>query len=71
MLDKKERTKIAECALIKRDKLLLLGPNILLKSPADLLYCRLGFRNIIIICKIRGFHGGDYEEWRLLGCDAT
>jgi hypothetical protein len=19
-------------------------------------------------CKIGGFHGGDYEEWRLLGC---
>jgi hypothetical protein len=20
------------------------------------------------ICKICGFHGGDYEEWQLLGC---
>jgi hypothetical protein len=23
------------------------------------------------ICKIRGFQGGDYEEWRLLGCYAV
>jgi hypothetical protein len=22
-------------------------------------------------CKILGFHGGDYEEWRLLGCYAV
>jgi hypothetical protein len=22
-------------------------------------------------CKISGFHGGDYEEWRLLGCYAV
>jgi hypothetical protein len=22
-------------------------------------------------CKIWGFHGGDYEEWRLLGCYAV
>jgi hypothetical protein len=24
-----------------------------------------------LICKIRGFHGGDYEEWCLLGCYAV
>jgi hypothetical protein len=23
------------------------------------------------ICKIWGFHGGDYEEWCLLGCYAV
>jgi hypothetical protein len=23
------------------------------------------------ICKISGFHGGDYEEWCLLGCYAV
>jgi hypothetical protein len=23
-----------------------------------------------IICKTSGFHGGDYEVWRLLGCYA-
>jgi hypothetical protein len=23
------------------------------------------------ICKILGFHGDDYEEWRLLGCYAV
>jgi hypothetical protein len=22
-------------------------------------------------CKILGFHGGDYEKWRLLGCYAV
>jgi hypothetical protein len=22
-------------------------------------------------CKISGFHGGDYEEWRFLGCYAV
>jgi hypothetical protein len=22
----------------------------------------------VTLCKICGFHGGDYEEWRLLGC---
>jgi hypothetical protein len=26
--------------------------------------------NIIITCKIWGFRGGDYEEWRLRGCYA-
>jgi hypothetical protein len=26
---------------------------------------------ILKICKIRGFHGGDDEEWRLLGCYAV
>jgi hypothetical protein len=25
---------------------------------------------LIYICKIRGFHGGDYEELRFLGCYA-
>jgi hypothetical protein len=24
-----------------------------------------------ILCTILGFHGGDYEEWRLLGCYAV
>jgi hypothetical protein len=24
----------------------------------------------IHLCKIFGFHGGDYEEWCLLGCYA-
>jgi hypothetical protein len=24
-----------------------------------------------ILCKIWGFHGGDYEEYRLLGCVAV
>jgi hypothetical protein len=24
-----------------------------------------------MLCKIRGFYGGDYEEWRLLGCYAV
>jgi hypothetical protein len=25
----------------------------------------------LMLCKIRGFHGGDYEEYRLLKCDAV
>jgi hypothetical protein len=25
----------------------------------------------IIVCKTWGFHGGDYEEWCLLGCYAV
>jgi hypothetical protein len=25
----------------------------------------------LVLCKIWGFHGGDYEECRLLGCDAV
>jgi hypothetical protein len=29
------------------------------------------FINIFRTCKISGFHGGDYEEWRLLGCYAV
>jgi hypothetical protein len=24
--------------------------------------------NLLMLCKIRGFHGGDYEEFLLLGC---
>jgi hypothetical protein len=27
-------------------------------------------RNVIDICRIWGFHGSNYEEWRLLGCYA-
>jgi hypothetical protein len=27
--------------------------------------------NFVTKCKIRGFRGGDYEEWRLLGCYAV
>jgi hypothetical protein len=27
--------------------------------------------NQLMLCKIWGFHGGDYEECRLLGCDAV
>jgi hypothetical protein len=27
--------------------------------------------NMMITCKIWGFHGGDYEEWCLLGCYAV
>jgi hypothetical protein len=29
------------------------------------------FSNTISLCKIWGFHGGDYEEYRLLGCYAV
>jgi hypothetical protein len=25
----------------------------------------------LLFCKILGFHGGDYEEWCLLGCYAV
>jgi hypothetical protein len=29
------------------------------------------FTAFLFHCKIRGFHGGDYEEWYLLGCYAV
>jgi hypothetical protein len=29
------------------------------------------FRDIMVTCKILGFHGGDYEECCLLGCYAV
>jgi hypothetical protein len=25
----------------------------------------------LFLCKVWGFNGGDYEEWRLLGCYAV
>jgi hypothetical protein len=25
----------------------------------------------VMLCKTRGFHGGNYEDGRLLGCDAV
>jgi hypothetical protein len=25
----------------------------------------------LMLCKVCGFHGGDYDECRLLGCDAV
>jgi hypothetical protein len=25
----------------------------------------------LMLCKIGGFHGGNYEEWHLLGCYAV
>jgi hypothetical protein len=28
------------------------------------------YRLISELCKILGFHGGDYKEWCLLGCHA-
>jgi hypothetical protein len=27
-----------------------------------------GCKEVLKLCKILGFHGGDYEEWHLLGC---
>jgi hypothetical protein len=27
--------------------------------------------SLLMLCKISGFHGGDYEESRLLECDAV
>jgi hypothetical protein len=38
-------------------------------SP-NVLPCVL-FSNILSLCKIWGFRGGDYEEWCLLGCYAV
>jgi hypothetical protein len=31
----------------------------------------LRHKRYIKLCKIWGFHGGDYEEWRLLRCYAV
>jgi hypothetical protein len=28
-------------------------------------------KDIVDLCKIWGIHGGDYEEYRLLGCGAV
>jgi hypothetical protein len=32
---------------------------------------RFCFCNVNVLCKISGFHGGDYGEWRLVGCCAV
>jgi hypothetical protein len=37
----------------------------------SLLYSCGGFSNLFINVRFEGFHGGDYEEWRLLGCYAV
>jgi hypothetical protein len=34
-------------------------------------YRDIKISNRCVICKIWGFHGGDYEEWCLLGCYAV
>jgi hypothetical protein len=31
----------------------------------------LNLATSLLQCKIWGFHGDDYEEWRLLGCYAV
>jgi hypothetical protein len=31
-------------------------------------YYAYKYKHITMLCKIWGFHGGDYEEWCLLGC---
>jgi hypothetical protein len=36
-----------------------------------ILYLVGSWRNYKATCKIWGFHGGDYEEWCLLGCYAV
>jgi hypothetical protein len=36
----------------------------------DVIICTWSLQICIMSCKIFGFHGGDYEEWRLLGCYA-
>jgi hypothetical protein len=33
--------------------------------------CKFCYKDLKIHCKIWGFHGGDYEEWCLLGCYAV
>jgi hypothetical protein len=43
-------------------------PWAVIKVPAPVLMQR---SDIWDICKIWGFHGGDYEEWCLLGCYAV
>jgi hypothetical protein len=36
-----------------------------------LCYVIVYYGKVGCICKIGGFHSGDYEEYRLLGCDAV
>jgi hypothetical protein len=40
-------------------------------QQGDSLACLLFNIALEKVCKIWGFHGGDYEEWRLLGCYAV
>jgi hypothetical protein len=40
-------------------------------SAQPLLEFATQFVDLTKICNISGFHGGNYEEWRLLGCYAV
>jgi hypothetical protein len=37
----------------------------------DLMFNTVSYKTFQKLCKIWGFHGSDYEEWRLLGCYAV
>jgi hypothetical protein len=51
--------------MLKRDRHSFLA---MVKRIQDILsYCANLFKTNLTLCTIWGFHGGDYEEWCLLG----
>jgi hypothetical protein len=48
----------------------LLGYKNAVRTSQQTHYVSATEPSLLILCTIRGFHGGDYEECRILGCDA-
>jgi hypothetical protein len=48
-----------------------LGLTLKSVSRWPVLKCVYIFLGLSVLCKIWGFHSGDYEEWHLLGCYAV
>jgi hypothetical protein len=46
----------------------LLGYKTSFRTSQETHYLSTTESSQLILCKIRGYHGGDYEECRLLGC---
>jgi hypothetical protein len=57
-------------AVIMKNAILLDIKNLVRTSP-ETHYISATEPNLLMLCKIWGFHGGDYEEWSLLECDAV
>jgi hypothetical protein len=49
----------------------LLGYKYPVRTSQESHYFSAAEPNRLILCKISDFHGGDYEEYRLLGCHAV
>jgi hypothetical protein len=52
-------------------QLVLFPLTVTLKMKTDFDSGEIGWHSLFNLCKICGFYGGDYEEWRLLGCYAV